>query len=166
MGYGGNLDFAWQGVWYVEGKITVGAANRAEAFYSLGQSVLCVMAVRSTDVSITDKQSGIPSWLLQAAAKAESAGCGNCGEQAAIAFVHLSRKLKVRPLDYMHRTNADRAFVVIGRDGKSDESDYRTWGSACVVCDPWADAAFAAVNIPKKAYKGETFEAESIFRQG
>jgi hypothetical protein len=123
------------------------------------------LAVRSTDVNISDKQSGIPSWLLQAAAKAESAGCGNCGEQAAIAFVHLSQ-LKVRPLDYMARTNADHAFVVIGRKEDSDQSNYRTWGSDCVICDPWAGAAFVAEDIPKKAYKGESVEAESLFRQG
>lgn len=93
-------------------------------------------------------------------------GCGNCGERAAVAFMYLLDALKAKPLDYMARTNADHAFVVIGRKAESKESDFKTWGTDCIVCDPWAGAAFAASEIPRKAYKGTGFIAESLCRWG
>jgi hypothetical protein len=63
-------------------------------------------------------------------------GCGNCGEMAARTFIYLY-KLDIRPLDYMAlNREADHAVVVIGRVG--DDADWRKWGKAAVVCDPWA----------------------------
>ncbi len=164
MAYGANLNFAERALLYVKEKMTIGAANNVDAITSLGTSLLCVVAQRSVDFGISNN-SGIPSDILKAAAKAEHLGCGNCGEQAAIAFVYLSEELKVRPLDFMSRTNADHAFVIIGRKESSDDTDYMTWGQDCIVCDPWDSKFYPAVEIPIKAYKAHAFAAESIYRR-
>lgn len=165
MSYTRNLQNARDAVSYVEGKMTLGASNKMDAVLTFGASLLCVAALRSEDFGSADV-GGIPSDILKAAAKAEHMGCGNCGEQAALAFVHLAQDLKARPLDYMSRTNADHAFVVIGRQAGSVESDHHTWGDSCVVCDPWDGKAFRAADIPTHAYKGHDFAAESLHRLG
>jgi len=67
--------------------------------------------------------------------KAKSKGCGNCGENSSLAFIFLY-DMGVRPLDRM-AIDADHAFVVIGRTG-ADDGDWKNWGDAAVVCDPWA----------------------------
>jgi hypothetical protein len=163
MGYGANVASARRAVDYVTSKMTVGASNRVDVLKTGGGSVLCVFATRQTDFAVAERN-GIPSYILLPAATAEHVGCGNCGEQAALAFVYLVEDLKVKPVEYMGRTNADHAFVVIGRSKDSDVSDYKTWGDQCVVCDPWDKKSFAASQIPKEAYKPESFQAESIFR--
>lgn len=65
-------------------------------------------------------------------------GCGNCGEQSAIAFVYLRRQ-KAFPLDWMEVNDYEHAFVIIGRRRGSDTTNYLTWGDNAVVCDPWRD---------------------------
>lgn len=164
MAYGSNIDFAMRALEYVKNKMTIGASNNSDVFSTIGTSILCVAAQRSVDFGIANN-TGIPSEIIKAAAKAEHVGCGNCGEQAAIAFVYLSEELKVRPLDFMSRTNADHAFVVIGRRADSEESDYKTWGDECIICDPWDSKVYSAAEIPTKAYKAKDFAAESIFRR-
>ena len=66
----------------------------------------------------------------------------------------LHDRLHARPLDYMERTNADHAFVVIGRTKGSRIDGYKTWGKEAVVCDPWDNKAFASKEIPNKMYGG------------
>jgi peptidoglycan hydrolase-like protein with peptidoglycan-binding domain len=65
---------------------------------------------------------------------AKKDGCGNCGENSILAFMFLY-DMGVRPIDRMS-IDADHAFVVIGRTNK-DDHDWKNWGSAAVVCDPW-----------------------------
>ncbi len=79
------------------------------------------------------------------------AGCGNCDEQASLAFVFL-RDRGNRPLDFM--TVGDHAFVVLGRETGSDHTDYATWGPEAVVCDPWHEKVYAANNFPTHMYFG------------
>lgn len=67
---------------------------------------------------------------------------GNCGEQAALAFVYLL-KHNVLPLDFCKVKNGDHAFVVIGRSKESNPNDLKTWGNA-VICDPFNNQAFIA----------------------
>ena len=85
------------------------------------------------------------------------------GEQAAIAFVFLVDR-RVTPIDYMERTNADHAFVVIDRKVGSDVKDISTWGDTAVVCDPWDEKVYAASEIPSKMYGGGTFAPRSVYR--
>jgi len=95
---------------------------------------------------------------------ADDNGCGNCGEMTARAFIFLY-DLGIRPLDFMVLISpADHAFVVIGRNGKSDNDNMgRNWGDAAVVCDPWAYGVNkplprGATNGPPDRY-GPTFTA-------
>ena len=77
-------------------------------------------------------------YLEKSADAAQLYGCGNCGEQSAIAFVYL-RQQKTFPLDWMEVNDYEHAFVIIGRRRGSDPADFRTWGDEAVVCDPWRD---------------------------
>lgn len=71
--------------------------------------------------------------------------CGNCGENAAVAFAACI-DMKVEPLDYMELAapEDDHAFLVIGR--KEGSNPYRydadAWGRDAVVCDPWMNKAY------------------------
>lgn len=76
-------------------------------------------------------------WIKKMAVLAESAGFGNCGEMAAVAFVWLFEKHYVRPLDYMECDVEDHAYVVLGRPRNSNTKDPSTWGDKAVICDPW-----------------------------
>lgn len=159
-----NLTKARLAISFVRGKMTLGASNKlGDVLWSAGRTLLCVRASRSVDIAVP--RGPIVSWLREAAAKAEAVGCGNCGEQAALAFMELYERLQARPLDYMTRTNRDHAFVVIGRVSGSRIDDHTTWGGDAAVCDPWAQTAFPTSDIPTKAYGGaKPFGVESLFR--
>jgi hypothetical protein len=84
---------------YVKRKMTVGATNKLKDIVSSrGMSLLCVPAERS----VTDDASlgRFDHFLRMVAGAAKNTGCGNCGEQAAVAFVYLMDR-GVRPLDYI-----------------------------------------------------------------
>jgi hypothetical protein len=68
--------------------------------------------------------------------------CGNCGEQASIAFTYL-RDRGIRSLDYYEAegTFTRHAFVIIGRDANTEKTDYRTWNKNAIMCDPWRGVA-------------------------
>lgn len=159
-----NLARARLAVDFVQQKMTVGAGNKfGDIARSFGGALLCVPASRSVDIAVP--RGPIPAWLREAAAKAEHVGCGNCGEQAALAFIDLHERHHAHPLDYMARTNRDHAFVVIGRARGSRIDDYTTWGNEAVVCDPWDLKTYTATEIPIKAYGGaRPFGVESLFR--
>ncbi len=59
--------------------------------------------------------------------KVKQEKCGNCGEFSALAFMYLYDK-GVRPIDWMSLVGGDHAFVVIGRESKSNANDVLTWG--------------------------------------
>ena len=158
-----NLDIAERAVWYTQGKITIGASNRREAFFSFGASTLCVVAMRGVNVS-TPAVGEVPGWIAELASKAEATGCGNCGEQAAIAFLYLYTGFKAKPIDYMARTNADHAFVVIGRKNDSNLLDVTTWGNDATICDPWDGTFYSALKASENMCAGKVFAPDSICR--
>lgn len=81
-----NLLHATLAINFVKRAMTIGAQNKlSDVFTSFGKSLICVAAGRSVDVAVPAKE-GFPSWIREASAKARQLGCGNCGEQAAIAF--------------------------------------------------------------------------------
>lgn len=163
MGLQVNLSKARLAVDHVRSHMTVGAGNKfRDVARSMGRALLCVPASRSVDIAVP--RGPIPAWLRGAASKAKHVGCGNCGEQAALAFVDLYGRLHARPLDYMVRTNADHAFVVIGRARRSRIGNLMTWGNDAVVCDPWDNKAYAAWEIPTTMYGGGVFKPTSVFR--
>lgn len=60
---------------------------------------------------------------------------GNCGENAALAFMFLY-DMGVRPIEKVD-SSADHGFVVIGRR-RADINEFETWGPDAVVVDSWA----------------------------
>lgn len=89
-----------------------------------------------------------------AARMARTYGCGNCGENAALAFT-LLKQWNVQPVDLMKCTNMDHLFVVIGMRAGANSGDYKTWGPDAVVCDPWAPGRL-------KGLKGRYYAANRI----
>jgi len=81
-------------------------------------------------------------------------GCGNCGENSILAFLFLY-DLGVRPLDRLG-VDQDHAFVVIGR-AAGDVNDFKSWGKAAAVCDPWAQGLQKG-NTSIGTYPGSEFE--------
>jgi hypothetical protein len=146
---------AEQAVNYVKSKMTVGAENKlGDVIRSLGNSFLCVLAERH--VNEEDSPATVEAWIVRTAAIAESAGCGNCGEQAAVAFIYL-RDRGVHPVEYAHFVNHDHAFVVLNRSKDSDESKPSTWGNDSIVCDPWKGRAYKAAEL-NVVWPGATVE--------
>ncbi len=126
-----NLRVAKEAIGFVARKMTIGAGNKPD---SASDAAACVAFGRSTMVST-------PNFIPHLAARAVANGCGNCGEQAAVAYMFLFRR-GTRPLDYMYLDDPSgvtvHAFAVIGfsPDGEDDASG---WGKEAVVCDPWDD---------------------------
>lgn len=72
--------------------------------------------------------------------------------------------------------NKDHVFIVIGRDQTKDPTKITDWGPRAVICDPWADTAYAATleNIQKDLHyitseyhreSGETRQQSRAFNQ-
>jgi hypothetical protein len=127
---------ASEAVEYVRSKMTVGALNKIpDVLKSKGDSIICVLAERSVTKQYESFET--ERYLRFLAGAAESTGCGNCGEQSALAFSYLMDR-GIHPLDWMAlQSPGDHAFVVIGRLQKSNESEPVTWGERAIVCDPW-----------------------------
>src|SRR5690348_12034223 len=68
--------------------LDIGASNKlADELRSGFKSALCIVAMRS--VEIAGQYANVAKYIEVMAAKAKSTGCGNCGEQSAIAFQYL-----------------------------------------------------------------------------
>ena len=73
---------------------------------------------------------------------------GNCTEDATGAFHYLSKKRRPHlKVDIFHIKNGNHAFLVIGRDWKSDPNDIKTWGPNAVVIDVWTRKIYPASQI-------------------
>ncbi|WP_435235035.1 hypothetical protein ACR30L_14905 [Psychromonas sp. PT13] len=157
-----NLGIAQQAITYVESKMTIGADNKwSDKFASLfaaETSGSCVARIRKSPYPSPRLEQ-----LREMARRALIAGCGNCGEQAAIAFFWLHDR-KVAPLEYMTRTNADHAFVVIGRKLDSSFDKPLEWGENCIICDPWAGKVYTIRNVSKKMYGSGPFDPRTVYR--
>lgn len=164
MGRERNLLVAQDAVKYVRSKITIGASNKpGDVLRSLGGSLLCVPAIRSVD--LPDQDTSDLKFIRAVAAKAEHVGCGNCGENASLAFVYLLDR-GVKPLDLMEGGPVDHAFVLVGSPAAGVESDPKKWGGDAVVCDPWhyEGGAYPATEFRKRMYKAEQMVPRSFFR--
>ncbi len=76
------------------------------------------------------------------ATHAEKAGCGNCEEQSSMVFKFLKDR-GVAPLDWIEEPGifgtgfGNHAFVILGRDKKTDAGDVASWNAEVVWCDPY-----------------------------
>ena len=82
------------------------------------------------------------------AEKAKQYGCGNCGEQSALAFFYL-RGRGIEPLDWAHFTNRDHAFVLLGRPGNANRENMQEWLGQVVVCDPYYGRVGRLKDLPE-----------------
>jgi len=163
MGLSHNLKLAEIAVEYANAMLSHGAGNKMwDRLLSGGLNPSRVSNMRE----VKNKFSGIGEvpedakfdleklpevrWIASIAKKAK---VGNCGEYAAVAFMFLREIRRVKRLDYMlFARPGDHTWVVIGRALDSDFSDYKTWGNAAVVCDPWAGVAFHGSQLPRKLH--------------
>ena len=158
-----NLAAGLEAVRFVKGKMRFGARNKpSDIIRSWGESISCVDNLRdeaaATDTRLlkdyaNNRKAGIERELEYTAAMAAHMGCGNCNEQAALAFIYLRDK-GVFPLDWVNKENVflkfgGHSFVVIGRlSGKVSPAE---WGSDAVICDPHGEeTAFPASQIAHK----------------
>lgn len=132
-----NLAQARMAVDNVRGQVVAGNWRDADS-----KTKQCVKVLREE----FEEESAVDMLLrIERLAKfARKHGCGNCGEQSAVAFMYLYQ-MKIRPLDRMSLgpkvkgNGVDHAFVVIGRAGTKTGklTDWDKWGPKAVVCDPW-----------------------------
>lgn len=159
-----NLLLAQQAVRYVQEYISVGAGNKLGDVIGTGGSVLsCVADARDArgKNNITSLEG-----IRFIARQTERTGCGNCGEQSAIAFMFLYER-KVLPLDIMAVKGRDHNYVVIGRAfDEGTGMGVAGWGEDAVVCDPWKGKAYLAGDFywnmtNRNIYWNRVFRAEN-----
>jgi hypothetical protein len=154
---------------YVKSKMTIGASNKIRwdfprawacsgSLMNTGEMRKYVDREVSQQFEVEPMTSNSPLefrikaqkiYMEKSAQGAELYGCGNCGEQSAVAFAYLRRQ-KTFPLDWMEVNDYQHAFVIIGRQRGSDASKPSTWGSEAVICDPWRDVV--ATVASQKSY--------------
>ncbi len=141
---------------YVMAKMTYGAANRPADHPNLKSQLRAFgaldkvrtesdRAVEARFVNPADAYRYMQIW----AEKVEKHGGGNCGEQSALAFIHLRRLGGCYPLTWVYFTNRDHAFVMIGwpaADGWDASKGWppktpAPWFQDAVICDPWDNRA-------------------------
>lgn len=98
---------------------------------------------------------------------AERFGCGNCEEQSSLTFRFL-RDRGVKPLDLVKQEGwvmgfGNHAFVILGRDGKTDIAKISTWNSEVVWCDPYENELGGLDKI-KERFDGK--ELSLLYRWG
>jgi hypothetical protein len=141
------FDAAAQAVRYVFSRMDIGPSNKFPISYSGWPArTLCVAHSRArirTDLEqqapLVKRSGADPMKAMVDAFSywAKEMGCGNCGEQSAMAFVYLRDIARVFPLDWMQIGDFAHAFVVLGRYSETCESDVTDWNSEAVICDPY-----------------------------
>lgn len=130
----------------VQAKLPKGAGNKPGSSRTAFECVQRMRSVTEAQLMASGAFYKLVTDIRTIAESALSKGCGNCGEQAAIAFMMLVDQ-RVEPIDYMYCAGEgdDHVFVVIGRREGSDVSKYdaQSWGPDAVVCDPWMGKAYS-----------------------
>ena len=147
-----NLSAAREAVQYVKGKVKLGAANNPFKLQSgpVGQlkAMDAILKVwKGEDADMEAKFINPADGLRVAqtfAANAELYGAGNCGEQSAMAYIHL-RNRGVFPIDWVRFNDKDHGFVIVGRTKhgsyKGDEITRQPWFEDVVICDAYWNRA-------------------------
>ncbi len=141
-------------------KISKGMLSLRDELSSRCQDLSDLIETRKEEVALT---------LAMRAQLAENTHLGTCLEKSAV-LVNFFRKLGDSfekelgaSVEIFNVVNGDHAFVVIGRDPRSDPNNFATWGKNTVICDPWANTSYFLNEIPKQlAYFEEGDENLSI----
>lgn len=154
-----NKDWAQRALEHTKTSMRIGSRDKVSDLFSgrWVQKYQCVTSLRDEMKQI--KARTYCEFFQQVASKAERLGCGNCGEQAAVAYYYLRRNgvANIAMIGYLSFPD-DHSVVVIGfrgldrfKDGGTlphhfawiDTRD--TW-----VCDPWNGIIFPGLSISGK----------------
>ncbi len=72
---------------------------------------------------------------------------GNCDEFTKQAFDFILYHDNSIKAEVYEIQGGDHVFLVLNRDPNSDPSDPDTWGKKAVICDPWANSVYYALNF-------------------
>lgn len=148
-----HLSSAIMAVEYVKKHIDLGASNKfSDMFGTLTAVKFCTNEMRDkvdqelasySDAAYVNNYNELEfnkRYLRANAQWSKHYGCGNCGEQSALAFSYLEKQ-RIFPLDWVCTESWSHAFVIINRAKGSDINRYTTWGNSAIICDPWRDIA-------------------------
>lgn len=168
---GSALNFAKSAVVHVRNVLPIGECNRASNRDRTGQ--LSSQAVGNMRQEINTFSPYVQNQLLSerialnkgtnwgqlgntifwglSSAAAERHCAGNCGEQASVALAYLlGLKGFIFRVEKFRMLGGDHGFLVLNRPDSSNAAEWKSWGSAAVVCDPWYNRAFLAQNFNKE----------------
>jgi hypothetical protein len=140
---------------YVRRYMTIGASNKiVDVIGSLGESKSCVAKLKSEYASGRN----FANWhdaVAECARLGRLRGCGNCGEQSAIAYMFFWDNA-MQPVDWIKVNDVDHNFTLLGC-AKGAGSDKSRWGRRCVVVDPWNGTCYPGSEIARNRNSGETY---------
>ena len=145
------LNTGREAVRYTKSKVRWSTKHASDIVFSGLSSPFKVSAMRDREDELLEKitkdygkASSICLVSIAIRAKAaEEHGVGNCGENAAVAFMWLYlNRPSMRPLDYCDRPSGDHAFVVIGSPVMPRIGNHEKWWKQGVVCDPFWNFTF------------------------
>lgn len=154
-----NKDWAHRAVEYTQRRMRIGSRDKVSDLFSgrWVQKYQCVSSLREEMAQMKAKT--YCEFFQKVADKAEQLGCGNCGEQAAVAYYYLKRNrvADIALVGYL-KVPDDHSIVVVGFRGLERFKDgdtlphhfawihaHDTW-----VCDPWNGSAFPGLSISGK----------------
>lgn len=141
-----------QAVSYTKSKLRWSYTRFSDVVFSGGTSIFTISDARDYEDQLleeTKRKHGEAkvNCLVALACRAKAAetyGAGNCGENAAVAFIwlYLNRPL-IRPLDYCNQPSGDHGCVVLGSPIAPLIGNHEEWWTEAVVCDPFHNFAFS-----------------------
>ncbi len=89
---------------------------------------------------------------LELAESLEETGVGFCQDLAHVGKLFAWREHPNVNVELVQIVHGCHVFLIIGRDPDSNPLDYQTWGSNCLVCDPWNRLYYPASAIETELY--------------
>lgn len=143
-----NLIWAEEAIWRVKMIVPAGAGNRIEDIYRSGGRVNQRRINLDRAESARLERDGMNRYTaIETVARAS--GIGNCGEQAAMAFRHLTHETAAPDVAMIELKGWNHTCVVVGAT-RLVGADFRTvtidrapdLGPEAVICDPWFGMAY------------------------
>jgi hypothetical protein len=140
-----------EAVRYTKSKVRWSTKHASDILFSGFSSPFKISAARDYEDELLEKiiknyGKASSNCLVSIAIRAKAAeehGVGNCGENAAVAFMWLYlNRPSMRPLDYCDRPSGDHGFVVIGSPVIPRLGNHEKWWEQGVVCDPFWNFTF------------------------